>query len=282
MQNITYIDDSLKQENASQYILSIRYATDGLSFCIHDGNNRLLAFSFQPFHLSESDENALIAQTIQAIGNEPLLNLRYKKVYVLSCNRNKQLVPEEFFNKNTIADLYHLSLPLPSNHVLLYRKIPNKNYYLVEALPRHFIQFLNNRYASSLIVVNSAYPFIIYSLSNILFNTPYLFIDIHEQYFDMLISPNDKISLFNTYTFHSVHDIAYYALNGLEHCLLDKEKLQSVISGNGVNKSTFINSMQKYIPNISILNYAPLSQLVKHNELNNSMFIHLLNIHKCE
>ena len=103
MQNITYIDDFLKQENASQYILSIRYATDGLSFCIHDGNNRLLAFSFQPFHLSESDENALIAQTIQAIGNEPLLNLRYKKVYVLSCNRNKQLVPEEFFNKNTGA-----------------------------------------------------------------------------------------------------------------------------------------------------------------------------------
>ena len=76
--------------------------------------------------------------------------------------------------------------------------------------------------------------------------------------------------------------MAYYALNCLEQCQADREQLQTTLSGNLVNDPILTETLGNYLPNIAVLNYAPLSQLVQNNELNSSTFIHLLNIHKCE
>lgn len=279
MQNVYYIDSNFIKENTSQYILSIRYSTDGLSFCIHDSNNKLLVFYFQPFNLDTAD--AVIAKTKKILVDNELLNLKYKKVYILPCNKEKILIPAHAFNKTNLADLYRLCLQPQKNDTLLYRKIKIMESYIVENLPRSFVTFLTSRF-QSLCIVNSAYPFIISSLSNILFNTNHLFIDIQDQYIDLLLTKSNDILLFNSFTYNSLSDIIYYALNCLQQCNVNKDNLQTTLSGNLVNDSALVATLGKYIPNISILNYAPLSQLVKNEELNNSSFIHLLNIHKCE
>lgn len=279
MQNIYYIDSNFIKENSSQYSLSIRYATDGLSFCVHDANNKLLTFFFQPFDLESRD--AVIAKVKTILVDEPLLNLSYRKVYLISCNKEKVLVPAEFFHQDHLSDMFRLCLQLDKNDILLYRKIEAAESYIVEAFPRSFVTFLSARF-QSLCVVNSAYPFIAQSLSNIVFNTPHLFIDIHDRYFDLLLTHSNDILLFNSFTYGSVNDIIYHALNCLQQCDANKDKLQTTISGNLVNDPKLVNMLNQYIPNISILNYAPLSQLVKKHDLNNSSFIHLLNIHKCE
>ena len=279
MQNVYYIDSNFIKENSSQYILSIRYATDGLSFCVHDPNNKLLVFFYQPFNLEGAD--AVIARVKKIIVDDELLNLKYRKVYILPCTKEKMLLPAHAFNKNTLSDLYRLCLQPEKNDTLLYRKIKIMESYIVEALPRSFVTFLTTHY-QSLCIVNSAYPFIINSLSNILFNTNHLFIDIHDQYFDLLLTRSNDILLFNSFTYGSVSDLIYYALNCLQQCNVGKDNLQTTISGNLVNDPILLDTLSNYIPNISVLNYAPLSQLVKNSALNNSSFVHLLNIHKCE
>ena len=191
------------------------------------------------------------------------------------------VTPADYFSKNTAEDLYRLCLPLHTGDTLFYRKVRGLNSYMVETLPGDFARFLNSRYPS-LSMVNSAYPFILCSLSGIMFNTPYLFMDIHERYFDLLVTRSNEVLLFNSFAYGSIPDIIYHALNCLQQCRIDLDNLQTALSGNWVNDSVFLNALQKYIPNISVLNYAPLSQWVKQNNLNNSEFIHLLNIHKCE
>ncbi len=151
----------------------------------------------------------------------------------------------------------------------------------MENLPRSFVTFLTSRF-QSLCIVNSAYPFIVHSLSNILFNTNHLFIDIQDQYIDVLLTRSNDILLFNSFTYGSVTDIIYYALNCLQQCHVNKENLQTTLSGNLVNDPQLGETLGKFIPNISILNYPPLSQLLKNEELNNSSFIHLLHVHQCE
>lgn len=279
MQSVYYIDSNFIKENSSQYILSIRYATDGLSFCVHDQNNRLLVFFLQPFNLEGTD--AVIAKVKKIMVDDILLNLKYKKVFLIPCNKEKILLPAHAFNKNTLADMYRLCFQPHKNDTLIFRKIRIMESYIVEALPRSFVTFLTARY-QSLCIVNSAYPFIIHSLSSILFNADHMFIDIHDQYFDLLLTRNNDIALFNSFTYGSVNDIIYYCLNCLKQCSISKDNLQTTISGNLVNDPMLADTLSKFIPNISVLNYAPLSQLVKNNELNNSSFIHLLNIHKCE
>lgn len=279
MQSVYYIDSNFIKENSSQYILSIRYATDGLSFCVHDQNNRLLVFFLQPFNLEGTD--AVIAKVKKIMVDDILLNLKYKKVFLIPCNKEKILLPAHAFNKNTLADMYRLCFQPHKNDTLIFRKIRIMESYIVEALPRSFVTFLTARY-QSLCIVNSAYPFIIHSLSSILFNADHMFIDIHDQYFDLLITRNNDVALFNSFTYGSVNDIIYYCLNCLKQCSISKDNLQTTISGNLVNDPMLADTLSKFIPNISVLNYAPLSQLVKNDELNNSSFIHLLNIHKCE
>lgn len=279
MQNVYYIDNNFIKENSSQYTLSIRYATDGLSFCIHDSNNRLLVFFLQPFNLEGQD--AVIAKVKKIMVEDALLNLKYKKVFLLPCNKEKILLPAHAFDKNALPDLYRICLQPHKNDTLLYRKIKIIESYIVEALPRSFVNFLSSRY-QSLCIVNSAYSFIIQSLSNILFNTNHLFVDIHDQYFDLLLTRSNDVLLFNSFSYGSINDIVYYTLNCLQQCNVSRDNLQTTLSGNLVNDPMLADMLGKYIPNLSILNYAPLSQLVRNNELNNSSFIHLLNIHKCE
>lgn len=279
MQSVYYIDSNFIKENSSQYILSIRYATDGLSFCVHDQNNRLLVFFLQPFNLEGTD--AVIAKVKKIMVDDILLNLKYKKVFLIPCNKEKILLPAHAFNKNTLADMYRLCFQPHKTDTLIFRKIRIMESYIVEALPRSFVTFLTARY-QSLCIVNSAYPFIIHSLSSILFNADHMFIDIHDQYFDLLLTRNNDVALFNSFTYGSVNDIIYYCLNCLKQCSISKDNLQTTISGNLVNDPMLADTLSKFIPNISVLNYAPLSQLVKNDELNNSSFIHLLNIHKCE
>lgn len=279
MQNVFYIDNTFARENSTQYILSIRYSTDGLSFCIHDNGNKLLAFFHQLYNLDTQD--AVIARVKKTIVDEELLNLKYKKVFILPCKREKILIPAHLFSKECLSDMYRLCIQPQKNDTLLYRKIRPMESYIIENLPRSFVTFLASRY-QSLCIVNSAYPFIINSLSNILFNTNHLFIDIHDQYFDLLLTRSNDILLFNSFAYGSVADLVFHALNCLKQCNIAQDSLQSTLSGNLVNDRILLETFRKYIPNISVLDYTPLAQLVKNNELNSSCFVHLLNTHKCE
>lgn len=278
MQDIYYIDNNFIKERSDQYILSIRYATDGLSFCIHDTCSKLLAFSFQAFAGEQSDTAPI--RTREIMSKEALLDLKYAKVFLLLCNKDKILLPADAFDSRLLSDMYRLCLPTQPDDVLLYRKIGIMESYLVEALPQPFLTFLKGRFPS-LSVVNSAYPFILRSLSSIEFNTHHLFIDIHGAYFDLLLTRCNDILLFNSFAYHSVTDIMYYTLNCLQQCEVSEDKLQTRISGNGVNDPTCTDIFRQYIPDILFLDYPPLSQLVKDKNLNSSSFIHLLNLHKC-
>ncbi|MCX4292313.1 MAG: DUF3822 family protein [Odoribacter sp.] len=278
MQNICYLDTNFSKENSIQYTLSIRYSTDGLSFCLHD-NNKLIAFSHHPYCLESQDE--VIARVKKTITEDELLKLKYKKVYISPCKKDKILIPAHLFNKNHLADIFRVCLPTEKNDILLYRKIRMMEAYLTEALPRNFVTFLTGRY-QSLCIVNNAYPFLVNSLNSALLNTHHLFVDIQDRYFDLLITQSNEVKLFNSFTYNSVPDIIYYILRSLKDCRADQSNLQSVFSGTLVDDPKFFQLISSYIPNISVLTDNSLNLLLNNEELNSSRFIHLLSLHKCE
>lgn len=279
MQNIYYLDTDFVKEDTTQYILSIRFSTDGLSFCIHDTHSKLLSFYYQPYSLDSQTE--VIAKVKKAIVEEELLNLRYRKVYIVPCKKEKTLIPAHIFNKNYLSDLYRLCQHTEKNDTLLYRKIRPAEAYLVESLPRSFVTFLTTRY-QSVCIVNSAYAFILNSLSSTLMNREHLFIDIQDRYFDILLCRSNEVLLFNTFTYHSVTDMVYYILNCLKHSNTDKTNLQTTLSGALAEDSHLYTTLSTYIPNISILKDATLNQILKNEKINGSSFVHLLSLHKCE
>ena len=103
MQNLYQLDKHFVKENSIQYILSIRFATDGLSFCVHDSSNRLLLFSHQVYQPESRIEG--FTKIYQILTTEEILNLPYQKVYLLFCKQEKTLIPLSAFHKDHLAEL---------------------------------------------------------------------------------------------------------------------------------------------------------------------------------
>lgn len=49
MQSIYFVDSNFTYESSKKSILSIRYATDGFSFCVHDETGKLVVFVHEPY-----------------------------------------------------------------------------------------------------------------------------------------------------------------------------------------------------------------------------------------
>ena len=196
------------------------------------------------------------------------------------CFKEKLLIPTELFNLEAAYPFYQTCFPIHANDTLINREIKAIECHLVESLPDSFITFLKERY-SSLTIVNSAYPFIKESLANIGNNRYHLFLDLHHQYFDLLLTCQTKVLLFNSFDHRSISDIAYYSLNCLQQCNVNLDDFKTICSGNLINDPAFAKILGKYIPKLSLITHTPLSEKIADSSLNYSSFIHLLNIHQC-
>ncbi|GHV67656.1 hypothetical protein FACS1894199_13560 [Bacteroidia bacterium] len=278
MHNIFYSRHDFVKGNSAQYCLSIRFATDGLSFCIHDQLEKLFVFSFQP--LTHHSQDEAIATVKKAVAEFELLNLEYKKVIVIPCRKDKILIPELLFDEENLSEMYGICVPIEKNDVLLYHKIEPWETYLVEALPRSFVTFLTSRY-QSVNIVNSAYPFIESSLSSTSLRTYYLFLDIHATYFDMLVTKKNHLVFFNSFTYNSPNDVIYYILSTLKKVDVELDILRTTISGDIDDDSKLLQSLSMYIPEITLVKNFNFAQTIGNEEVNTSYFAHLLSAHRC-
>ena len=278
MQNVYYIDSNFIKENSFQYILSIRYATDGLSFCIHEENDRLLAFFHQP--LTADTPELLRQQILHIISGNYLLKLNYRQVYLLNCQPGKLLVPASSFQEATCADFYRMCIRTAGSDTFTWYRMDTPDSYLMEHHSPRLVTFLEERYPG-VKIINSAAPFIRSSLAQASFNAPYFFIDIHPHYFDLLLTQSNSIRLFNTFSYSTYTDIIYYLLNCLQQQGTDRAELQTVISGNHVGDKDLLSLLNRYVSEVTVLDNEPLARLLKDRQLEPSVFLHLLNIHKC-
>lgn len=279
MQNIYYEDTSFVKKNSDQYSLSIRFATDGLSFCIQDSSDKLLVLCFRPLNLVSREE--IFARISRIPEEEELLKLSYKKVFLLFSIREKILIPAAHFMKDHLAEFYRLCLPLENGDTLLYREIRSMNAYLAEAMPGHLLQFLHRNYPDAFLS-NSAYPFIRHALSDVSMEEDRIFIDMQDRYFDLLIFKHNKVVLFNSFGYQSVTDFLYYLLNCLQNLKMAPDTVRATLSGKLTEDPRFLPAVEKYIPHLTLLECPSLHRILKNKATNSAYFIHLLNIHKCE
>lgn len=280
MQNIYYSDRNFTSKQASDYILSIRFATDGLSFCVYDTQGMLMLFEHHPLILLGSQE-ALESKVRQLIADHELLNLAYGKVYILFCKKEKLLIPAEVFNTETLPELYKTTLPTNKDDLLLFRKIEQMDSFLTEAVSRDFVHFLTHRFPDARLT-DSSYPFIIHSLTHSDQTKDNLFMDIHETYFDLLLTKKDKVVLFNSFSYHTIADLLYYSSLCLKACDIEASDANARISGNWVNDPKLYELLRQYIPQTSVLKADTLERIVKDSDFNSSPFVYLLSIHTCE
>lgn len=278
MQSIYFVDPNFTYELSTKSILSIRYATDGFSFCVHDAADKLVVFVHEP-HAVDSRE-AAVARLKNYVVNDAILNLRFKKVYIMPCFKEKLLVPGAFFDKNHVASLYTVNQEITPEDMLLYHHIESIDAYLIETIIASFNDFIREHFPVTQIV-NEAYPFIQGAVAKALHDTEQIFLDIQDNYFDLLFIRNTGIELFNSFSYKAATDIVYFLLNCIKECGIDKEKAHLSISGPVSQDNKLKELLSAYLPNPYFAKEPLLNSILQDKELNGSHFTHLLNLHRC-
>jgi len=278
MQSIYFVDPNFTYESSTKSILSIRYATDGFSFCVHNAADKPVVFVHEP-HTVDSQE-AAAARLKNYVVNDAILNLRFKKVYIMPCFKEKLLVPGPLFDKNNIATLYSINHEITPENLLLYHHIESIDAYLVETIIASFNDFIREHFPMARIV-NEAYPFIQSAVAKALHDTEQIFLDIQENYFDILFIRNTRIQLFNTFNYQAATDVVYFLLNCIKECDIDKAKVHLSISGPVFHDNKLKELLSTYLPNPYFAKEPLLNHILQDKEFNGSHFSHLLNLHRC-
>lgn len=278
MQSIYFVDPNFTYELSTKSILSIRYATDGFSFCVHDATNKLVVFVHEP-HAVDSQE-AAVAHFKNYVVNDAILNLRFKKVYIMSCFKEKLLVPGAFFDESNITILYSINQEITSEDLLLYHHIESIDAFLIETIIASFNDFIQEHFPMARIV-NEAYPFIQGAMAKALHDTEQIFLNIQENYFDILFIRNTGIQLFNSFNYKAATDIVYFLLNCMKECGIDKTKAHLSISGPVFHDNKLQELLSAYLSNPYFAKEPLLNSILQDKEFNGSHFTHLLNLHRC-
>jgi len=278
MQSAYVIDPNFNYEQTVKSILSIRYAADGFSFCVHDEQDKLVVFAHQACSIDLADKSML--QVKNYIASDPWLQQTYQRVYLMACSQDKNLIPASFVHEEVLPYLYSFSQEIGQEDRMLHHALMPIDACLLEAFPAAFLQFLWEKYPGAH-VTNGAYPFIYHAFSKMLSHTDQLFVDLQHQYLDVLLLRNARLQLFSTFNYQTASDIAYYILKCLKECAVEQEKVCVVVSGLVAKSSKLKELLASYLPALHDLQEQSLQLFLKDKQFDTAPFIHLLNLHRC-
>jgi len=211
MRNTYIIDSSIDITAKEKYELSIQLMLDGLSFSIKDTiNNKIVAlaeYQFSPITLTSMDN--LDAEIRKLYESEKLLqNKNYKKVDLVYITDKQSLIPEEFYDTNSLKTLFTAQNEITENEELLSNYIKSEKAYLVFAFPGLISHFLYKKFPQINIYHQSTII-----LNNIVDNknkSTLVAIKTRNKYTTFALKENNRTILVNTYPTSKSEDILYY------------------------------------------------------------------------
>jgi len=212
--------------------------------------------------------------------NEPLFKHTYKKTTLLYSSQQKTIVPKEYFQKEYISQLYTPCQNLDNNEILIYNSIELLKSVIIFSIDENLFDFIN-QHLDNPEIVHYNVPLLQYAMktNNSLHSNAFL--NIMEDYFDIIIIENNEPKLINSNSFNSETDIAYYVLNTLKGLNINPNNCKCIISGIVNKESEAIKLLTQYIKNTDYSNtYGDIKFLKKHN-INRAYYANLLNIETC-
>ena len=198
----------------------------------------------------------------------------------MQCFMENLLVPVSFLDKANITTLYTVNQEVSPDDTILYHHIEGIEAYLVETVISSFHDFVREHFPVFQIV-NGAYPFILGAMGKALRDTEQIFLDIQDNYFDLLFIRDFGIQLFNTFSYKATTDIVYFLLNCIKECGINQEKAHLSICGPALKDNKLKELLSLYLPNPYFAKEPLLNGILHDKEFNSSHFIHLLNLHRC-
>lgn len=244
-----------KNNNIDQnlYKLSIQVSLNGLSFCVLNLENKTIAFSKTIKFDKKLTPNETLDKLTHQFNSEDFLNNTFSQVTIVHDNELSTLVPKALFNEEYIADYLKFNSKILrtdfitfdelsiNDSVNIYVPYVNINNYIYD----RFGNFEYKHYSTVLI-------------ESLLNNDKYssddkMYVNVNNSHFEILVTQNNNLRLYNTFEFHTKEDFIYYILFTAEQLNLNPEEFKLLLLGDIKKDDDLFNIVYKYIRNISFI-----------------------------
>ena len=251
------VDESFNIENNDNYHLAFQIGLQGISFTILDIlNNKYLALYNNP---NTSENVKQLNEKLEKLKEEnDLLKGAYKSTNILLVNEQSTIVPLALYDSSMEARYLDFNLngsekDNGDEDITERDKLNSIDAYNVFRIPRSLketiMTFSGNvkilHYTSSLIET------LLDSSKNQ--NKSICFLNFEKGLFSMIVIEGNKLKFYNSFTYSTKEDLAYYVLFVFEQLKLNPETIDLRIMGAIERKSEDFSFLYQYIRNMDFV-----------------------------
>lgn len=259
-----FLPENIDLAYSERYNLSIRLSPNGFSFCIFSLEDSSI------FHFQETTMGAnltYIENLKKVIFDLGFFSQSFKKVTVTVASIFYTLVPEEYFDKKHIDELFRFNFHNAQGIVLADPTI-NQSYHTLFNIEEEVHSFLSRNLWNPKFFHHSA------SLTK-LFHS-YMgsddgnncFVDFHDQYVTIICFGDRQLLSSNSYQVNDPHDATYFIASIWEKLQFNQMTDKLYLSGKIDDHKTTVDLLRKLIRHVEQVHLQPKTK-IEETQLNN-------------
>jgi hypothetical protein len=281
MGNFSFIDESFDPNISLSYFFSIRLNKDGISFCTLDPiRNKYIQIT----NVVVNSNLPVCHQLDKHFAEIDILNLPYKKIFVLIPTQTATLIPSGIFERDKAKTLLQFCCDIPENSIIHFNKIRQADIYNIFVIDKEVEEIFKRQFPEPIFFHQNT-PFIDGFLSSINISdkeTDFLCINFNTDFFDVAIFKNSQLKLCNTFPLKNENDFLYFTLFAFEQLKLTEKTTSVLVSGINDNRQKYITALSQYISKIKQIDFPNnyrYSTVFRDHRV--SGFYNLLNLSSC-
>ena len=233
--------------------LSIQFSLDGFSFCVSDIQTKKdLFFTEYEFNTTQNSPEDLLKEIKLIFKSDANLQLEYSSVKVIHQNNLATLVPNNYFDENSLTNYLSYNIKTLKNDFITFddiSKLEVKNVYIPYVninnyLFQNFGEFEYKHHHTVLLEK-------LIKTNNTKEKTVY--VNVSKNTFDLIVLEGEKLILLNSFSYTSTEDFIYYILFTAEQLKMNTEDFKLYFTGEIDTKSEVYKITYTYIKNIFFL-----------------------------
>lgn len=243
---------------SEQYSLSIRLRPDGFSFYVTDPNQFSTCFEK---HIRLPENGNYVEEIKKAIYDESYLLLSYRNVTVLTEAFSYQLIPDEFFDRETMEELYYTGRKASPDKKLMVNQLRRNQYYLLFEIDADLFSFLTRTFGINRVYAHIS-PLLEYYLKKSKTSSSRMFIHLNPSGADISVYKQGVLQISVNHRITELNDYLFHILSVWETLGLDQEKDELFICGENPHFNELNSLLKRYIHKVSGMS-APMSLTLK-------------------
>jgi len=231
---------SFSIDSIADYLLILKLYSQGITICvIEPSSQNCLALEHYPFHKADSPTGLIVR--LQNIWNKHsfLRASFWRKVILLTSDRQFTITPTEYFSTNAATDLFKLNAAFNSEtQELHYHHVEAFGSTCLSSADMNIVNFLKDFYDEELLEIAHSHTALLHALHRYLEGEPaleaegHLFLQVNGNLATFVHASPNKLHFINSFEADTVANLIYYTLLVIEELGLKPMDTKVLVWGN--------------------------------------------------